>query len=76
MHEIVSRQTDRSRQTDGVEHTPPFCCGSDGAGLLAAPQGGVGFQVDGVGGGCLQVGHLVAEGGLADSFLQLGAVWF
>lgn len=63
-------------QIERVKPTAPLCCGGDGAGLLAAPQGGVGLQVDGVGGGCFQVGHLVVEGGLADSLLQLGAVWF
>lgn len=63
-------------QIERVKPTAPLCCGGDGAGLLAAPQGGVGLQVDGVGGGCFQVGHLVVEGGLADGLLQLGAVWF
>ncbi len=54
--------------------TSPLCCGGDGAGLLASSQSRISLQVDGVGGGCLQVVDLVSEGRLTDGFLQLRTV--
>lgn len=54
--------------------TSPQGGGGDGAGLLAAPQGGVRLKIDGVGGGWLQVVKLVSEGCFTDSLLQFCTV--
>lgn len=53
----------------GAGLTAPLCRGGDGAGLLASSQSRIRLQVDGVGGGRVQVIDLVSEGGLTDSLL-------
>ena len=54
--------------------TAPLRGAGDGARLPAAPLGGVGLQVDGVGGAGLQLLDVVAEGVFTDGLLQLSTV--